>query len=87
MHKYPYAKKGSGKRANLVRARLSAGMSQTEVARQIGCSRELYSQIENGIRDGRTMSIPEKLEDLFDIEKTYLMNIFDDMEVFTDEKR
>lgn len=82
MHKAPYAKKGEGKRANLVRARLSAELSQSEVAKKIGCSRELYSQIENGIRDGRTMGIPEKLEDLFGIEKDYLMDIFDDMEVF-----
>lgn len=84
MHKSPYAKKGEGKRANLVRARLSAELSQSDVAKKIGCSRELYSQIENGIRDGRTMGIPEKLEHLFGIEKDYLMDIFDEMEVFNE---
>lgn len=87
MHKYPYAKKGEGKRANLVRARLSAGMSQSAVAKKIGCSRELYSQVENGTRDGRTISVGDKLEELFNIPKEYLMQEFPEMEVFTDEKR
>lgn len=84
MHKNPYAKSGTGKRANLVRARLANGMSQQAVADQIGCSRELYSQIENGIRDGRTIGAPDKLETLFDIPKDYLMKEFPDNETFTD---
>ena len=85
MHVKPYSKKGAGKRANLVRARLSLNMSQYDVARELGCSRELYSQIENGTRDGRTMSMEDKLEDLFQIQKEYLMQVFPDEEIFKKE--
>ena len=78
----PYSRTGSGKRANLIRARLSEGMSQEQVAAQIGCSRELYSQIENGRRDGRTIGLAEKLEMLFDIPKEYLMLTSNEVETF-----
>lgn len=86
MHTKPYSKKGEGKRSNLIRARLAHGWSQADVAKKVGCSRELYSQIENGGRDGRTMSMAEKLGDLFQIQKEYIMQVFPEMEVFGKEK-
>jgi transcriptional regulator with XRE-family HTH domain len=81
-HKKPYSCRGGGKRANLIRARLSKGYSQQDVADKIGISRELYSQIENGLRGGTTKGAPGKLEELFDLDQDYLMYIFEEEQIF-----
>lgn len=86
MHTKPYSKKGAGKRANLVRARLARKMSQDDVAKELGCSRELYSQIENGTRDGRTMSMASKLSAFFKKPQEFLMEEFESVEIFKEDQ-
>lgn len=51
--RYPFTEAKAGCRVNLIKARLDAGMSQDQVAAQIGCSQELYSLIESNKRNGR----------------------------------
>ena len=86
-HKKPYSCRGGGKRANLIRARLSMGYSQQDVADRIGVSQELYSQIENGLRGGATKGAPQKLEELFDLDQDYLMYIFEDEQIFIKKEK
>lgn len=81
--RYPYSRENhSGKRPALIRARLENQMTQRQVAEQVGCSRELYSKIENGIREGELSNIPDKLSILFGIDKDILMETSDVIESF-----
>ena len=51
--RFPFTEAKSGCRSSLIKARLDAGLSQSQVAEQIGCSQEQYSLIESNKRNGR----------------------------------
>lgn len=74
--RYPFTEAGAGCRQNLIKARLEAGMSQDEVAAQIGCCQEQYSLIESNKRDGKRYW--SALETLFSIPAEELMETCND---------
>lgn len=71
--RFPFTEAKAGSRQNLIKARLSAGMSQDQVAEQIGCSQEQYSLIESNRRNGKRYW--SKLEILFGVPTDVLMAI------------
>lgn len=71
--RYPYTEAKAGSRQRLIQARLEAGMSQEDVANQIGCNQSMYSLIENGYRSGRNYRA--KLSMLFSMPETELMEV------------
>lgn len=74
----PYTEAKMGSRYNLIKARLEAGMSQKQVAEQIGCDQSQYSLIESNKRCGRQYW--KKLSILFSIDADELMQVFYDKE-------
>ena len=71
--RFPFTEAKAGSRQNLIKARLSAGMSQDQVAEQIGCSQEQYSLIESNRRNGKRYW--SKLSALFGMPTDELMAI------------
>jgi len=53
-------------RNGLYMFRHSKRLSQSEIAEKVGCSRQTYSSIETGVRNG-TMTFWRKLQTVFDI--------------------
>lgn len=62
-------------RKNLKEARQRAGMTQKEVAENLGISEIGYRQIESGKRIG-TIKTWDKLEDLFNVHQRKLRELF-----------
>ena len=58
-------------RNGLYMFRHSKRLSQSEIAEKIGCSRQTYSQIETGARDG-TLNFWRNLQTAFNIADTEL---------------
>lgn len=81
--RYPYSRSNrEGKRAMLIRMRLCNGLTQAAVAKMLGCSKELYSHIENGHRDGRSIQAGARLADIFGVDEPILMYKYQTIESF-----
>ena len=71
---------------NLKEARLKSGLSQKDVAENIGVAKSTYSLYESGSREPNVNTI-KKIADFFNVSVDYLLGRTDDKDPKFDKKR